>query len=837
MWIPAIVVLLAIIGNQEFLIKRYHTGKGSVIKWVGNERQANWTINAKWDDKIHYYFDIDIYENENVEIRCPNNTSAEVELVPFKEGMCYNTDAFGNVGDGIKEVGVENLDRMKLKISNIASNIKFAENIKGRWMFMFDGEAYHYGMETIFFDCIVNTTVPLHVATIQLNIMPYYKNIPRSVHMYDFTKNNYSPPGKFVSYYKFPRPGSAFYVKCSRQGLSLEATVGLKQYSIKSGGCEDLSEAADDENVNLCLNFADETIVVLWPYNDIKVCIGDKNIFTFVRQDKDNTKHIHWTYMLEVFDSHIDSMDPAKDKIAEFYHAEDNYLIAPSKCPETVYDRSDIQINLTDFLTGAIFTRKSTGYVHIDISKYYTYTSHFVSCYKSTKRDIKQPNLTFKFYPVCDYENKDNLDMDGRTCSIFILNEDTVNVRGAAKYGTPLDLLPSNDSSNYLKDVTPPHSPWDSTILNLAHDEGYGIRFESIHDRHRDEIYVRFNYSGFAHTPKYFVWQKGPFDARNHHDKMMAVHLADEWVSTTESGTLDTESIDKVNADFPNSSKIIQVMRQNTRHVYIDCKSLFDESGYSEYLLYPQGKNTFFSKLGEGKTDPSELPSVQLQDEFAVVGISMYKKPEVNLGVDLEFSFEADSKIWAVHKKPIYFVCAKKGYKHGQNSHAYIAFDPLYQLGRLYGCGTRPELFLNEEGQRNSNTHCVFKIDDRKTVGFFCPSPIPDHFLSGDQTPWKSTSGAMQNEENPYHIMVKCFDRSTRMQRFLKPRNPIIDFLEPVSPGEVRSLWIFSRGQFVKHAKPIYTKVLCNCYNTEGKRVASIMLTPDFSVDKLKNST
>ncbi|GFE53945.1 dock180, putative [Babesia ovis] len=819
MLLPFIAFLLGIVGNKSVGCQKERT-KSHVIKWVGNYKEAQWLAETEGDFEDNYiYYDIDLYYNESIDILCPSIPDQEPRLDPIDEGLCYNIDTFQNVGKGMDDDNGEVSYRIKRKIKDIAGNlvVKKMDDI-GSWQISFVGEPYHYGIETLYFDCTIEQSEEtILTATLKVNVMPLYYAIPSTDKTLDFNKTH-SPYGTPIVYFKYPRHDTTLDVSCSG-GATAFGLAGGSLFRSRRG------EVASSKTLKL--DFRNKSNIVRWNNDQSVICVDVKyKIFQLIRQTSTKVKEIYWLENFADTNAGNLRLTPIEHKIAYFYQEINQITLTPRTCIQHFLWDMTVTLKAESFVNDFKYTWHSRNLAILDLSQYHTYRLHNALCASRNKR---QSTITIPFFAVCDFDNPDSLDLDGKTCSVFITNNDYVIVRGVMSKGHPLTLTPDKDAKMHLKNDTPPDTNWDETLLKVEKavdiDE---IKLTNTPNTSANEVFLKFEVKGVSHNPRYYVWHEGSFDEHVQHGKIIAVHFCHDYILFQNNADRLKYGGSKIKGQEPGTTKIFSLVIREGENARFHCKDLFSDAKNTEFVLYPPGKNTYFVNVEDNKADISTLPTSQFQEDFATYGVSIYKSPEAMRDANIQFEYTPDAKIWAIHKRPLYFACVPKVYDPLKNSIGFVGIDPYYQPGSLYGCGTRPEFFLDDEGKRNTKKHCDFTLSRDFKVGFYCPTPIPQHFLDGDQSQFSPPEDSDITQTNPYHTMMKCVDRSTRIQNLLKPRETI-DIFEPMSVGEVRSLWIFSQHLFWKNGKQVANRILCTCYNTKGERVASIYISAGFT--------
>ncbi|ORM40539.1 uncharacterized protein BXIN_2042 [Babesia sp. Xinjiang] len=800
-----------------------HAEKGAkVSKRTGSISLGYWLDSVPLEvHEKHIYFDIDLYENETVSVGCPYLTE-DSYLDPLDEMMFYHTNAFQSAAS-TDDDGSYPKHRLKRKISDVVEMLDVTK-IDGtpEWQFSFVGEPYNYGIERLYFDCIDNSGGKrVHTASVQINVMPTYHTIKAEENL-DFTTTKYSPDGIYAVYVKYPRPGTSLSVTCHDFALSGNYGMDHRQSSITMEGVSEVG-------VTIVMDFAQDFECSASSHEGSEVCRnrGKYLLYLICEILHSNTMVDAGSLAKNMDETSEQSINPENHMI-HFYHPENAKDIEPPDFPEALILNSNTPTRVKDFAFNVNATRKAEKYSAIDVSLYYTYRSHAASFIVKQSAGTYSMKYNIKFVAVCDFTNIDYLDADGKTCTVFVSSDESVTVRGARKDDPHIDVLPWNDPTMILEKITEPENKWDSNIFKMTKPPKAQLVKVATAPSHTGDGGFLFSFTSISHNPRYYVWLKGDFVDGMQYDKIIRVYMADVSLHGKTDGSQDIRSEHLIDGNVPEKGKFISFVRRGTNVLYIRCNKLFKDPGKTEFVLYPEGKNTFFANVEDTVKDPHDIPISQFQEEFATYGVSIYKSPEAKDGIDLEFVFDTDNAIWATYKRPIYFICARKDYDLKKHSYAVVAVDPFFQHRRLYGCGTKPEIFLNNEGKRNTETRCSFTLDGKRTVGFFCPSPVPEHFLSGNQSQWAPSKAKSNVNSNPYHIMIRCYDRSKRFQKIFKPKVDINFFEKLASVGELRSLWIFSRGQFIREGRKPLSLVLCSCYNTEGKNTASIYISPGF---------
>ncbi|GBE62344.1 PA14 domain-containing protein, putative [Babesia ovata] len=814
---------IAILGNV-MLIHFVSGGDDThVRKWVGNNFSSMWdAIADSMAGKHHLYYDIDLYMGERIEVLCPSYDGHKSVLKPLDEGMFYSSDAFQSKLDVTDADGnYHPLSRLKINISDGFHNLSIKKLQDEKWEIMFPKKPTYLTMETLFFDCIATSdSATLHTATLKLNIMPEYYGGKGTQEQINFLTNTFAPDGARGTYFKFPRPGSTCFLTCkaeekkstSPKGLFISGTQKSKVQKTHMIDYEEefYGKKLHDIAFEYCDTFGFMVLVI-------------------ILQDETQVVGANWLAPQhdthEVLKTKFNTLESAVLNLYCGNHCNDMY---PKNIPQEFIVDVSWTLRVHQFLNNLIVIRRSQKSITVDFSRYNSYRFHEANWYSSTSVVSFAHSVDFTINPVCDFNNPESLDMDGKTCSVHILKGHTIIIRGANINDDDIYMLPAEGDGFFWRKVTKPEMAWnDHTFERVKTESPAAETFDELGPT-AGSYGLKFNDVTTTYNPLYYIWSKSTEDDGKNPDKIAMVYYADAAYIVKPDMDLKMDGSQKIDGNSPAGSKMYHVVSRGDKGLHFRCSDFFNSDGGAEYILYPQGKNLIYSNVENRLADPTKIPTAQFQEEYATAGVSMYKAPESTKKYDLEIVFERDKVIFALYKKPLYFICARKDWDKSKHSYVIIGIDPFYQQKRIYGCGTKPEFFLNNEGETNSEQNCEFTIDDNRTVGFFCPMPIPSHFLEGDQKKWAPADGDAIATTNPYKNMIQCYDRTTFFQRLFKWKVDIGLFATPHNVGEVRSLWIFNRGQFIKNGKQAITQVICHCFNAEGRSVASIKVSPEF---------
>ncbi|CDR97580.1 hypothetical protein, conserved [Babesia bigemina] len=819
---PAKCFSIAIFANLLLLRSVSGVDDTDVIKWVGDHSPASWFAYGDSNlGKHHLYFDVDLYRGEHVQVHCPAYSDYHTVLKPLDENMFYNTDAFHHKLNAIDEGGhYHYLSRWKINISEAFDCLTVKELPNEKWTISYLGKPTYLTMETLYFDCIATSdSGTLHTATVKLNIMPeYYLENETEEHI-DFNTKAFSPDDTPFTYFKFPRSGSTLHLKCETKGTW---SAALKDPYISGTQTMITKET-------YVINF-DEQYFIGW-LTDVSFLYCDQlglGHFVMITQSNGKVLGVFWSHTMESSQPGMlkANFDVKKHLLLNFYCGSHCDKMYPKKIPQEFLVDGSSKLRHDQLLGNLGVIRRSPKSMTLDFSRYYSY-SYYEAAWYSNETLSAAHSVIFSLNPACDFSNANSLDMDSKTCSVFLTTGKDVIIRGAKSTLGKLHMLPDSYSLFYWRKVQNPEAAWNEHTFERVTVTRRGVATSQDDHILKNASVVTFTVGTFD-SPLYYIWSHNMDDDGKEADKILKVYFAHSSYLVKPDMNLPTNARGNIRGNTPYNSKVYHIVNRGAKGLKFSCSYFFESDYDAEYVLHPQGKNLIYSDVGTTHADLTEIPTVQFHEEFAVAGVSMYKVPESIDNYDFEMKFEPDKIIMAVYKQPLFFICARKDFDKSKHSYLVIGIDPFYQQERIYGCGTRPEFFLNKDGQTNSEHHCEFTLDDDKTVGFFCPMPIPSHFLEGDQKQWAPASDDPIATTNPYKNMVQCYDRTTYLQRLVGFKVDIGMFASPRDVGEVRSLWIFNNGQFIKNGKVAISKVICYCFNTEGRSVASIAVSSHF---------
>ncbi|KAK1939681.1 hypothetical protein X943_002275 [Babesia divergens] len=799
-----------------------------VHKYVGNSTLGRWNkLLPHADDNLYFHYDIDLYNYETVEILCPFSKNGDTYLDPIEERMFYTT---GFIHDDAVAAKHFPRYRFKSKISAVIDTIRIkGPGSNGEWSISFIGEAKHKQIETMYFDCIsLVDGIKTYTATVQINVMPHYEAIKKMERIV-IDAHPWLTPSMNLMYYKYPRHGTILNVICKSSERLIK---GSKQHIVDKEQVNDGSVIPHDIH-SYIFQFNNLTPGALKTSSPHSYCDDvTKNTFALIQQDRTDVITFDW-------------MDSLSDDMAKDYKDKKMFshpfiifcndysatAIIPIDCPRHVALQNDHIVPIHTLMGNLNYTRYSKSYSALDSSQYYSHRKHSTYCkHEDTAKYIDSP-IGFEFPAVCDFNNAFSLDSNGITCSIFVSPQDHVIVRGYTYEEMQPALSDEKSTGRILRKVKNSDGGCEDCFFTSIEDESdANLIVEESKEKKFEETIINFKYSEITYNPRYFAWYDEDVEENetSRPKRVMAVHLSHSVVIPQLDGSLKIQD-GKVDSSKPNGCRYFSIPMQGIWKLHLKCSDFFDNSRAGDKIkLYPEGKNTFFPSVESGKVDPKELEVKEFQREFASHGISIYKAPETLHNNDLQLVYDEGKGVWAERKSPAYFICAQENWAAESGSYAVIALDPGYNLDRLYGCGTRPAMFLNNENKVNSDTSCDFTLDNKRTIGFFCPSPIPDHFLKGDQQKWAPATDGSSATTNPYKNMLRCYDRSTAFQRFSKSMVDLKLFDAPQEVGEVRSLWIFRRHHFIRKGQSPILRVMCQCFEMDGQVTATIHLSSGF---------
>ncbi|AFZ80772.1 hypothetical protein BEWA_001790 [Theileria equi strain WA] len=802
---------------------------GKFVRWTGNDKKhaehMELASSIKQGDSVHY--DVDLYPYQYFSAQCPSANGKEPgTLMPVPNGAYY-------VQNSLVESDEKNLkrERESKKIKDSVPEIKIFTR-GGVHTFYYSKPATRKDIVRMHFDCVSKggTSESELLATVQINIIPKPKAKPEDdVIILDDEK--FWPKSKGLTYFKFVRPGVNTVTECkntyalvnyrrhffpSHMKTIVNPVTGVKYYDMTDVVVKQqlyekrhTIDLGDGKIVNVdarglqvtCESNPGKKLVYLAPYvNTIPGLNNSTNIATKVNRSGEEESLVQ-----------IRTEDDAKILV----DVPDG--IYPKDCLNKVYLGNKV-VKMSDIVRDPKLTRMTNSLKILDLSTSSSYKTVTVSCYTKVPQDDghKTTWMDITVSPLCNFYDSESLDPDNKTCTLF--SSGTVQ----SLVATPLehfgyDNVLAFDDKFFERSDDPEGSCKDCyyrPVKSQGNDMSVSVSIaEAKQNITIKDGAIRFN-------PVYMLKKVDAEKSEGilNPSQVMRMYLHNK---ETEIGN-DGKVIVKDKVDEGGKSLFYMVQAGGRSSIKISCKDFFEDSGSSQPTLFPNGKNVVYKNVSDGFMDPRTIETVQFGEEFAARGISILKKPETD--VDLEIVLDQDKMIKGDHVKPLYFICShdvKGDWKKSGKPYAVIAIDPGYKSHNLPGCGTKEGIFVDENG-KDSGRKCAHTIDGTNSVGFHCPSYVPEHFLEGDQGMHKADGN--KATENPYQLLMRCYDRSTMVQKLLRPKTDLELFPKPKFAGELRSLWIFNKDTF---AEKDVKEVLCICYDKTGMVLSSIKVWND----------
>ncbi|KAK1444617.1 hypothetical protein BgAZ_105230 [Babesia gibsoni] len=872
-------VLLALMAERvmsvDFIEKPYITEEDIpvtyVVKRVGNVKVAYWDVlDLGSSDTGYTHYDMDLYRYESVEIACPDLREIGIKMVPISDGQFYDSPYIWDetvIGNRRKHPYY----RLKSNIKDVVDTIVVEESEDGgTWTISYVGEPKHRYIKTMYFDCVSQDHEDYkHHSGIQINLMPETDFIPK-LETITIERHPYLPPEKNGVYYKNARLGTYLHIKCKKGGAlvsvedaeysslqekyikSIVEKDALKEHVSPSYRLEDTKNFIKTMKIDVSKEdfFLDDVdLRKLFFYNDKNVytscCNHETCYFILGTQVEEELTVLDLTS--KVIEETLNSFkrkSGIKGQSFKIYHDKVERKIVPPTCPMHVILANGVALKIDSIIQDLNMPIYTDEVMILETSNYRTYRSHSVHCdYQKNGSETEIGKFALDFPASCNFNNKNSVATDGLTCTVFAKIGETFSL---------INLMHEDDLHDEITILGPherflPHPIVDCPYCFAKYGSNKSLFVTKTINQITNKIEVSAANHSIRHNPVYHAegdtyelestasqvlvdvdvdigteYASEPYDTLIKATKIITVYLFDSLVIPNANGTVPHIN-EKTVHNMKNGWRFFSIPMHGVSRLHLNCADFFTRPHEVRLKLYPEGKNTIFKNVNSGEMDPRVIKATQFQDEFASFGISIYKSPETFQNYDLQIVLDDYKGIWSEHIKPIYFICAAEDWVASRDSYAIIALDPGLSSDRLYGCGTRPRMFYTNDDEMNTSTNCEFTLDDKRTIGFYCPTVTPKHFLSGDQNKWAPKIGK-SSTTNPYQIMVQCYDRSVENGVKMSNKVDLKLFDPPKEVGELRSLWVFSKRQFTKNGKAYLSKVECECFNESNNVIASIVI-------------
>ncbi|KAK2197817.1 hypothetical protein BdWA1_000820 [Babesia duncani] len=831
------LIVLPIIGYAS-LRDEFNAINGYVIKGFGDHLFNYWSFNSKnIQNLIYKHYDVDVYQHEIIEIKCPAIHENVPMLYPLTDCVYFTKGAYMEYSNVVNV----KTSRQTVDLNKLRKSLSFKQlSNSGHWRIERNGKYVPMKIWRIYFDCLCNDDKGelMRTATIQLNILPDVDKLMGTLETVIFNEEELAPPNLELHYYKAVRYGAKIGVKCAK---------GRTKYTmIEDGKPTSIPEETNTTNpaTNIHYTFAsmpddtsisshDNTAIIdltsslsLVNTNSVifgnAVCDGsgyqgklyfihpqyfhNTEIGIYARSNKDilsNSHKIGNDYFLRLF------TDKPQDSIAIFH------------MPDILHISKELKWNVYDPSMKA--TKITNSLVVFDVMRRSNYKRRTILVHKN----VTEGNNVYIEFPVSSIMRfYDEVPVDGIGDSLISQINSIVFVD--ILMDKKRTLLPSTEHGTTIRIEHPQKKCEDcyykteKSITSISIKESSALEYRVTYECQITKSYKT--------NPIYVLWDETKSHGFNgvlkplfgiriywYHHK---IAVKDEKATMWNNGKVDFNDI--------STSYFYNIEILPNSKIHFSCKEFFknisnDDS--ASLKLYPEGKNVMFKQIEDINMDPRIGKNVVNVDEaFGTKGLAIYKKPETPDKVDMTITLANDKIVLGEHIQPFYFICAydvgSKDWERNRKPVAVIGVDPIFNQEKIYGCGVKPELFYNKEGKRNREKTCEFELDDSKTIGFHCPSMVPDHFRKGDQT--KLTGYDMDLVLlNPYATKLRCFDSSNKSDVEGLESNELDLFDRPDSSGEVQSLYIFTK-ELLWDARDNITRVTCYCLDKSGSAKAII---------------
>ncbi|EKX72148.1 conserved hypothetical protein [Theileria equi strain WA] len=786
-------------------------------------------------ESIFHYDEYDLYPHQHVTLWCLHNIYGYDTIpVPLDKGGYYVKNSLlesdeknlkqerevKSIKDAVPEIQVTQFDEVNYNL-HYTSPIKGSEIVR------------------LHFDCIAITEDrgPIVFSKIQVNVMPRLEHIiGKTEHL--VLDALHLPEDKVVSYYRPARPGIETITECKNSDLILNDGQSILNEEPKAKTYinpltkveyQDITDHVSKHRVTNRMHKIDlKNENVVNENLDVKIhCRNNPNCN--LRYSSPLSSDTPGLNINQEFGKKTNRLGESVDLVQIDTRTNSRVLvdvptnkniIYPNDCLNEVYLGNKV-VKISDIVKDTRLVRMTSSVKILDLSTSSSYKTVTVSCYTKVPQDDghKTTWMDITVSPLCNFYDPESLDSDKKTCTLF--SSGTVQslvARPLEHFG--YDKTLEFDEKFFERVDDPNGSCKDCYYKPIDTEDGDMSVSVSIAEE-KQEFTIKDGAINF--NPVYMLRNEDAKRGEGILDpsQMIRMYLHNKETEIDKDGTVIVK--DKV--DDSGESIFYMVQADGRNSIKISCKEFFQY--YRPHLptLFPNGKNTVYKNVSDGFMDPRTIETVQFGEEFAARGISILKKPETD--VDLEIIFDEDKMIQSDHVKPLYFICGRdvtsEEWEKSRNAYAVIAVDPGYRPQRLSGCSVKKGVFVDEDG-RDSGRECSYTIDDTNSVGFHCPSYVPEHFLEGDQRMYKAEGD--KAAENPYQLLIRCYDRSITSQRTFKPKTDLELFPKPTFAGELRSLWIFNKDTF---AEKDVKEIVCTCYDKNGKGLSSIHIKNESS--------
>ncbi|KAK2197820.1 hypothetical protein BdWA1_000823 [Babesia duncani] len=786
---------------------------------------------------MYKHYDVDIYQHEIIEIKCPVINKNVPELYPLTKNEYFTKGAY------MKSTNVlgKNVPRQTVDVDKLRKSLSFKQlSNSGHWRIERNGKYVPMKIWRIYFDCLCNDDKGelIRTATIQLNILPDVDKLMGTLETVIFNEEELAPPNLELHYYKTVRYGAKIGVKCAKgrtkfQMLKYGTVIPIPEATNTTNPATKIQYTYISMPDDASISSHDNTAIVdltssLSLVNTSSVIFGNavcdgsgyQGKFYFidpryfynskfginVKSNKNilsNSHKIGNDYFLRLF------TDKPQDSIATIH------------IPNILRISEEFKWNVCDPSMKA--TKITNSLVVFDIMRRSNYKRRTILVHKN----VTGGNNVYIEFPVSSIMRyNDEVPVNGIGDSLIsqinsivfvdILMDKKRTLLPSTEHGTTIRI---DDKKNSCEDC---YYKTEKSITSISIKESSALEYRVTYECQITETYKT--------NPIYVLWDETKSHGFNgvlkplfgiriywYHHK---IAVKDEKATMWNNGKVDFNDI--------STSYFYNIEILPNSKIHFSCKDFFknisnDDS--ASLKLYPEGKNVMFKQIEDINMDPRIGKNVVNVDEaFGTKGLAIYKKPETPDKVDMTITLANDKIVLGEHIQPFYFICAydvgSKDWERNRKPVAIIGVDPIFNQEKIYGCGVKPELFYNKEGKRNREKTCEFELDDSKTIGFHCPSMVPDHFRKGDQTKWAPLREEATSR-NPYETMVRCFDSSNGLTIDKLESHEVELFDRPDSSGEVQSLYIFTK-ELLWDAGDDITRVTCYCLDKSGSAKAII---------------
>ncbi|KAK2197816.1 hypothetical protein BdWA1_000819 [Babesia duncani] len=833
-----VLIVLPIIGYASLRNDKSEIN-GYVIKGFGDNSFNYMRYNFINIQKLIYkHYDVDVYQHEIIEIKCPAIDKNVPDLYPLTKNEYYTKGSYTNYSNVIDM----KTSRQTVDLNNLRLTLSFKQlSNSGHWRIERNGKYVPMKIWRIYFDCLCNDDKGklIITATIQLNILPDVDKLMGTLETVIFNEEELAPPNIDFHYYKAVRYGAKIGVKCHKGRTKYtmiehsEITSIPKETNTTNPATkieytfallpDDASISSHDNTAIIDLTSSLSLVNTSSVIFGNAVCDGSgyQGKFYFI-----DPRYFH-NYAVGIHaNSNFNMVITINQKrehnyIYRLLTDDPPHSIAIFHMPDILRISEELKWNVYD--PSMKTTKITNSLVVFDVTKTTIYNGRsFLVRNKNTKVNF---NTYIEIVTTSTMRYNDEVPVDGIGDSLIsqinsivfvdILMDKKRTLLPSTEHGTTIRI---DDPKNSCKDC---YYKTDRTITSyyfkiIKKTENITMEAKITEVQKTNPIYVLWDETkshGFDGVLKPL------FGIRIYwyHHK---IAVKDEKATMWNNGKVDFNDI--------STSYFYNIEILPNSKIHFSCKDFFknifnDDS--ASLKLYPEGKNVMFKQIEDINMDPRIGKNVVNVDEaFGTKGLAIYKKPETPDKVDMTITLANDKIVLGEHIQPFYFICAydvgSKDWEKNRKPVAVIGVDPIFNQEKIYGCGVKPELFYNKEGKRNREKTCEFELDDSKTIGFHCPSMVPDHFRKGDQTKWAPLREEATSR-NPYETMVRCFDSSNGLTIDKLESHEVELFDRPDSSGEVQSLYIFTK-ELLWDAGDDITRVTCYCLDKSGSAKAII---------------